>query len=87
MSRQMERMRRIVGAGKYYEGICLPFRKHGLQSESGGECERLENICQFTIWQAFVTTGNVIGCGIYQDELYHHGDSITLLEFPVIKAR
>ena len=87
MSRQMERMRRIVGAGKYNEWICLPFQKHYLQSESGGERERLENISQFTIWQASVTTGNVIGCGIYQDELYHHGDSKTLLEFPVIKAR
>ena len=45
------------------------------------------NICQFTILQASVTTGNVIGCSIYQDELYHHRDSITLREFPVIRAR
>ena len=74
MSRQMERMRRIVGARKYCERIRRPFRKHCLQSEPGGERKRLENICQFS-------------CSIYQDELYHHGDSITLREFPVIKVR
>ena len=87
MSRQMERMRRIVGARKYCEWIRRPFRKHCLQSEPGGERQRLENICQFTILQASVTTGNVIGCSIYQDELYHHRDSITLRKFPVIKVR
>ena len=54
MSRQMERMRRIVGKRNYYEWIRLSFRTHCLQS-----------------WQASVGTGNVIGCGIYQDELYH----------------
>ena len=87
MSRQMERMRRIVEARKYCKWIRLPFRKHCFQSEAGGERERPENICQLTILQVSVTTGNVIGCGIYQDKLYHHRDSITLQEFPVIRAR
>ena len=71
MSRQMEKMRRILRKGNYYEWIRLSFREHCLQSEPRGERERLENICQFTIWQASISTGNVIGCGIYQDELYH----------------
>ena len=60
---------RIVNRnGKVLRVLRLPFQN---QSEPRGERERLENIWQFTIWQASVTTGNVIGCGIYQDKLYH----------------
>ena len=54
--------------GKVLRVLRLPFQN---QSEPRGECERLENMWQFTIWQASVTTGNVIGCSIYQDKLYH----------------
>ena len=66
--------------GKVLRVLRLPFQN---QSEPRRECERLENMWQFTIWQASVTTGNVIGCGIYQDKR----GSITLQQFPVIKAR